>query len=261
MGLNVAGDSTTHPAQMRRVRPMALSIGGVSKKARKNRFHYRLVIPDKGVYRAERADDKPLWMWHEEGAQCWYAGPERDSAPTVMTPAMFDDSHIDINYMSPETITRPGPHAWHAWNDSAEDWMNEANEFTTEVEDDKREWGVYTTGEVLCYGWYDPDVEDGDDDMETGAVGSSEPLRGIWLDAPPPPPPPLPAPTGCRPLPQLPAAAPTTPPEAYMRPKAAPTASSASSASASASAPASLASLGAAAKSRWGPSARRSQHQ
>ena len=63
MGLNVAGDSTTHPAQMRRVRPMALSIGGVSKKARKNRFHYMLVIPDKGVYRAERAGDKPWWMW------------------------------------------------------------------------------------------------------------------------------------------------------------------------------------------------------
>jgi len=63
VGLNVAGDSTTHPAQMRRVRPMALSIGGVSKKARKNRFHYRLFIPDKGVYRAERAGDKPWWMW------------------------------------------------------------------------------------------------------------------------------------------------------------------------------------------------------
>ena len=240
---------------------MALSTGGASKKARRNRYHYRLVIPDKGVYRANRADEKPWWMWHEEGSQCWYAGPERDTAPPDMTPAMFDNSHIDTDFMSLDTITRPGPHAWRAWNNREEDWMDDAFEFTTEVDDERREWGLYTPGEVLCYGWYDPDVEDGDDDMETGAVGSFEPLRGIWLvDAPPPPPPPpLPAPTGCPPLPQLPAAAPTTPPEAYMRPKAAPTASSASSASASASAPPfGLGSSVAAAKSRWGSSARRS---
>ena len=151
--------------------------------------------------------------------------------------------------------------------------MDEVYEFTTEVNDEDQESGLYTPGEVLCYGWYDPDVEDGVDDMVTGAVGSSEPLRGIWLEAPPPPPPPLPAPTRSPPLPQLPAAAPTTPPEAYMRPKAAPTASSASSASASVP-PLGLGlgtasdcckesppSLGAAAKSRWGPSARRFQHQ
>ena len=106
----------------RRVRPLELSIGGVSKKSRKNRYHYRLVIPDKGIYRAARADDKPWWMWHEEGPQCWYAGPERDSAPPGMTPAMFDDSHIDISYMSPETVVRPGPHSWHAWDDSSDDW-------------------------------------------------------------------------------------------------------------------------------------------
>ena len=67
--------------------------------------------------------------------------------------------------------------------------MDEAFEYTTEVDDEDREWGWYTPGEVLCYGWHDPDVEDGDDDMETGAVGSSEPLRGVCLDAPPPPPP------------------------------------------------------------------------
>ena len=177
---------------------------------------------------------------------------------------MFHDSHIDIAFMSTETVVRPGLHAWHAWNDSKEDWMDDAYEFTTEVNDDDTEWGRFIPGEVLCYGWYNPDV-DNDDVMGTDAVGdvSSEPLRGIWLEEPPPPPPPLPPPTGCPPLSQPLAAAPTTPPEAFMRPKAAPTASSASSASASASAPASPLALGAAAKSRWGPSAHRlrSQHQ
>jgi hypothetical protein len=248
----------------KRVRPLELSIGGVSKKARKNRYHYRLVIPDKGIYRATRADDKPWWMWHEEGSQCWYAGPERDSAPPGMTPAMFDDSHIDISYVSPETVVRPGPHSWHAWDDSNDDWRNDPYEFTTEVNNEALEWGLCTPGEVLCFGWYDPDSGDDDnDDIAEQLVGTDEsgvhvgplrlvpspPLRGIWLDAPPPPPPPLPAPAGCPTLPQPPVAAPTTPPEAFMTPKAAPSATASASESSA---------TGAKAKSRWGPSSHRS---
>ena len=230
------------PPPQRRARPLALSIGGVSKKARKNRYQYRLVIPDKGIYRAERSESKAFWMWQERDSGHWFAGEENVS----MTPESFDDSNVDVLWMCTEVVVRPGPHNWHSWDDSKDDWLEEAYEFTTEVADCDWEEEALPAGAVLAFGWYNPDAQDDDDVMETGTVEvAPAPLSGIWTesDAAPPPPPPwalarrVPRPP---PPPPLSTAAPTTPPEAFLRPGAASSASSASS------------SLGAVPESRWG---------
>ena len=235
-----------------RLRPTALSIGGSSKKARRNRYQYKLVIPSKGVYRADRQDSKPYWMW-QDSSGAWLAGEELSSPVTSTTPDVFEDKFIDVRWMSRERITRPGVHAWCIWSDTAEDWSQEPYEFSTEVDDYAWELAALTPGEVLRDGWFDPammsdedflQLEDNDDEEDDEAPPPPPPLQGIWRESPqrpppPPPPPPPPgltltaaapttttlpaAPTMTQEASRLPTAAPTTPPEASCLPRAAPT--------------------------------------
>jgi hypothetical protein len=161
-----------------RLRPTALSIGGSSKKARRNRYQYKLVIPSKGVYRADRHDSKPYWMW-QDSSGCWLAGEELSAPVTSTTPDVFEDKFIDVRWMSRERITCPGVHAWCVWSDTDEDWSQEPYEFSTEVDDYGWERAALTPGEVLRDGWFDPammsdedflQLEDNDDEEDNCCI-------------------------------------------------------------------------------------------
>jgi len=141
-------------------RPSEFSVGGTSKKARKNRYRYQLVVPHIGVYRAPRTDSKPFWLWQDDTSGKWYAGEELSSPMTSEDPTVFDDSRISVLWMSKEQVTQPGAHRWSQWSDKQDRWLD-PEEYTTEVKEDPDVWeqAYLVPGVQPKYGWYDPNLD------------------------------------------------------------------------------------------------------
>ena len=250
-------------AAVMHVRPTRFSVGGTGKKSQKNRYHYELILPSKGVYTANRTDSNPFWLWQADSGT-WFAGPEL-SLPLDSATQEFDDQLVDVQWMCKGQVTQPGVHNWFQWVEKHEDWAREPCEFVTEIDE---AFPVDRThlppGVAPRHGWYDPSRPVVDDDLLKNRIGSDFmadddpppprrppsplPLTGVWEPVPSPPssprqpPPKQPRPDECRPplrhrprpppgpppppKPSLPVEgavkAPTTPPEAFQRPKAVP---------------------------------------